>query len=353
MVRKSYRICLIRGDGIGPEIIDATLHVLDSVSKKFKLSLNYVEVPGGDSALKKLGDPLPQKSVDEFAQSDACLKGPVGETVMDINAKLRFGFDLYANVRPAKSCQGICPPALRPDIDLTVIRENSEGFYKALENEIVPGTWTTSGVFTRKGAERIANFSFDYAKLRRKKSHVRPKVTLATKANIFRKTHGMYLESFQIIAKRNPEVDFEHLYADALCALLVRNPARFDVIVSENLIADLLSDLTGQIAGGLGMTPGTNINYETKHAYFEPTHGCANDIVGKGITNPIGQIRSAELMLQYLAIAYNDERMSEAANAINSTIEIFLNSSDKSTLPFEVGGRATAQDVADSIVEKF
>ncbi len=332
MAKKYYLICLMRGDGIGPEIIDPTLTVLESACKRFRIHMSYNEVPAGDSALREYGDALPAKSVEAFANSDACLKGPVGETVMVINTKLRFAFDLYANVRPAVSYPGICPPAIRPDIDLTVVRENSEGFYRALENEVIPGVWTSAGVFTEGAAKRIAEFSFRYAESERRRRHKAPKLALATKANIFRKSHGMYLRIFEEVAKHHSSVKFEHYYADALCARLVREPEEFHVIVSENLLADLLSDLAGQVAGGLGMTPGTNINYETKHAYFEPTHGSAPDIAGKGIANPIGQIRSGALMLHYLSMVHEDQRLVEAAASIEAGIGILLNSSNRSIL---------------------
>jgi 3-isopropylmalate dehydrogenase len=338
----------MRGDGVGPEIVDAALRVLDVVQRRFHFKLECIDVPAGDSALEECGDPLPAKSVEVFALSDACLKGPVGRTVMDINTRLRFAFDLYANIRPARSCPGICPPALRPNIDITVIRENSEGFYRALENEVEPGIWTATGVFTEKAAKRIAEFAFHYAKSGRQKLG-RRKVTLGTKANIFRKTHGMYLTVFEAVAKVHPDVEFEHLYADALCARLVREPERFDIVVSENLIADLVSDLAGQIAGGLGLTPGTNINYETKHAYFEPTHGSAPDIAGTGTANPIGQIRSAALMLQYLSEVHGDSNLEEAATSIETSIQALLNSSNAAILPIEVGGKANAAKVAHAI----
>jgi isocitrate/isopropylmalate dehydrogenase len=350
LAKSSYSICVIRGDGIGPEIIDAALSVLEVIQRKFGFNIKYIEIPAGDSALEKFGDPLPPESVEVFAHSDACLKGPVGRTVMDLNTRLRFAFDLYANIRPVKSFPGICPPALRPNIDITVIRENSEGFYRALENEIAPGIWTSTGVFTEKAAKRIADFAFHYAESKYRHEEGRPKVTLATKANIFRKTHSMYLKSFETIARVHDDVEFEHLYADALCARLVREPERFDVIVSENLIADLVSDLAGQIAGGLGMTPGTNINYETKHAYFEPTHGSAPDIAGSHGANPIGQIRSAELMLQYLAMVYDDSNLNDAAISIERAIERLLNSSNPTILPIEVGGKARTEKVAQAIV---
>ncbi|HKM78446.1 MAG TPA: isocitrate/isopropylmalate family dehydrogenase [Candidatus Bathyarchaeia archaeon] len=348
MPKKTYKICLMRGDGVGPEIFDATMLVLNTVCDRFKIVLDYIDVLAGDLALRKLGVALPKSSLEAFATSDACLKGPVGETVMDINVALRFGFDLYANLRPARSYPSICPPALRPDIDIVVIRENSEGFYRALENQVEPGVWTSAGVFTEKGAKRLANFAFNYAMKRRTSKTGNRKLVLATKANIFRNTHGMYLKIFEETAPLYPNVTFQHLYADALCARLVRDPENFDVIASENLIADLLSDLVGQVAGGLGMTPGTNINYETKHAYFEPTHGCAPDIAGKGIANPIGQIRAAALMLDYLGTTYEDPKLNEASACIESAIDKLL-ASEHARLPIEVGGQANTADVGKSI----
>jgi isocitrate/isopropylmalate dehydrogenase len=230
---------------------------------------------------------------------------------------------------------------------LTIIRENSEGFYRAIESEIEPGIWTTTGVFTERGAKRIANFTFQYAR----RKHPKAKVTLATKANIFRKTHAMYLKTFQETAQQYSDVNFEHLYADALCARLVKEPQNFDVIVSENLLADLISDLAGQIAGGLGMMPGTNINYETKHAYFEPTHGSAPDIAGRNIANPIGQIRSAALMFEYLGFINQDHRLTEAAVSIEKGIGNLLNSSNRENLPIEVGGKADTLRVAQLIFQ--
>jgi 3-isopropylmalate dehydrogenase len=348
MTKKAYEICLMRGDGIGPEILDATLLVMNRVSKCFNVSFDYREVPAGDGALRKFGVALPKESVEVFASSDACLKSPVGETVSEINTKLRFAFDLYANLRPAKSFPSICPPALRPDIDLVVVRENSEGFYRAIENQIQPGIWTSTGVFTEQAANRIAEFSFRY--LMKRKTNLDRSLVLATKANIFRNTHGMYLRVFEEVAKKYPAIRFSHLYADALCARLVKEPHRFNVIVAENLIADLLSDLTGQIAGGLGMTAGTNINYETKRAYFEPTHGSAPDIVGKGMANPIGMMRSAALMLEYLDFAYGDEKLSKASEAIGASIATLLSSNKRSSLPVELGGAADARAVAESLV---
>jgi 3-isopropylmalate dehydrogenase len=353
VVKKRYSIAVMEGDGIGPEVVKATLRVLESVREKFHFRLDYRFVPAGDSALRKFGDALPENSVEAFASSDACLKGPVGESVRIINDKLRFGFDLYANLRPARSYPGICPPALRPNIDLTVIRENSEGFYRALESRLSPGLAITTGVFTSRAAERIADFAFRYARNKVRRPGLRPAVTLATKANIFPETHGMYLSAFEKLSRRYRQIRFEHCYADAMCALLVRSPERFDVIVSENLLADLLSDLAGQVAGGLGMTPGTNINYETRHAYFEPTHGCAPDIAGKGIADPIGQIRSGALMLEYLGTIYADVVLRQAAIAIEDSIGSLLNDPNRSILPRELGGKSGSRKVTDAVISRI
>jgi 3-isopropylmalate dehydrogenase len=362
LAKKRYRIAVMRGDGIGPEVVDASLKVLNAACERFRFKLDYNFIPAGDASLREFGDALPPASVEAFKDSDACLKGPVGETVRIINDRLRFDFDLYANIRPARSYPGISPPALSPDIDITVIRENSEGFYRALENKIVPGVYTTTGVFTETGARRLAEFSFRYAERRSKRTgraqgqeKLRrvPRVTLATKANIFPQTHGLYLSAFKEAASSYPTVRFEHIYADALCAKLVREPERYDVIASENLLADLLSDLAGQVAGGLGMTPGTNINYETRRAYFEPTHGSAPDIAGKGIANPIGQIRSGAMMLDYLSMVHRDNIVESAAVAIEDGIGRLLNSRDGSKRPLEVGGKLGSAEFAEKLVEEI
>src|SRR2546425_11701682 len=166
MTKKKYSVVGMDGDGIGPEVVHEALRVLDAAAEKFHFRLDYRHVPAGDASLRQFGDALPEKSVEAFASSDACLKGPVGESVRTINDKLRFGFDLYANLRPARSYPGICPPALRPNIDMTVIRENSEGFYRGLESRLTPDLATTTGVFSPRGAQRIAEFTLDTPRAR-------------------------------------------------------------------------------------------------------------------------------------------------------------------------------------------
>jgi 3-isopropylmalate dehydrogenase len=239
---------------------------------------------------------------------------------------------------------------LRPDIDLVVIRENTEGLYRSLENEIIPGVWTTAGVYTESACERVSRFSFDLAKSRLSRGG-KGEVVLAHKANIFRKTHGMFRDIFRKVSKDYPDIKCRDLYADAVCALLVKEPQKFDVILAENLIADLLSDLAGQIAGGLGMTAATNFNIEKRIGYFEPTHGCAYDIAGTNKANPIGQISSAGLMLDFLGTYHQDKRLIEAAQAIEVSVAKYLTQSKNEELPIELGGKADTETVGKIIAK--
>ncbi len=353
LAEAEYKIALILGDGIGPKVIDAAKEVLRAAQELCKFRLAYKLAPCGDSTKAETGEAVPESSVKTFLESHACLKGPVGETVMDVNRRFRFDFDLYANIRPAKSYPQITPPALRPDIDLVVIRENTEGFYKAIEDQVAPGLWLTSGLYSDKACKRIAKFSFEYAQKRLKSRGGKGKVAFAHKANVFRNSHGMFLSICKQTASIYPEIEFSSYYADAMCALLVRQPHTFDVILAENLIADLLSDLAGQVAGGLGMTAGTNINYERKLGYFEPTHGSAPDIAGSGKANPIGQIRSAALMLEFLGMAHGDGRCVRASEMIERAIEEYLTKLNKMSLPVELGGNASTSKVGEAIASKL
>jgi len=347
-LKNTYIIAEIAGDGIGPDIMREAKRVLKTAQEKFNFRLEYVVAPMGDKVKEKTGEPVPKKSLETFLRSDAGLKGPVGETTRDLVQALRFNLDLYANVRPARSYPSITPPALRPDIDMVVIRENTEGLYRSLENEVIPGVWTTTGVYTEKACERVSRFSFDLAKKRLGRGG-KGEVVLAHKANIFRKTHGMFRDIFRKVSKDYPEVKARDLYADAVCALLVKEPQKFDVILAENLIADLLSDLAGQIAGGLGMTAATNFSIEKRLGYFEPTHGCAYDIAGTNKANPIGEISSAGLMLDFLGTYHEDKRLIKAAESIENAVKRYLTNSKPDELPIELNGRADTETVGKVI----
>ena len=201
-----YRIALIEGDGIGPEVVAAARRVLAAATARLGIELEYLPTPGGDAALARTGEAVPPETRRAFEATDACFKGPVGDTVMEVNRAFRFGYDLYANVRPARSYPNTSPPALRPDIDLIVIRENTEGFYRGLESELAPEVWTSLGLFTAAGWRRIARFAFTYAR-RRAESRERPgQVAVAHKANIFRGSHGLYVRVAREIAAEYPDV---------------------------------------------------------------------------------------------------------------------------------------------------
>lgn len=349
MGKKVYEICEIPGDGIGPEIMNAAKKVISAIEEVYNLKVKYRLAPCGDKVKAEVGTAVPEESIKIFKTCDAGLKGPVGESVRDLVVAFRQRFRLYVNIRPAISYRNICPPALRPDINLVVIRENSEGMYRSIENEVIPGVWTVTGVYTKEICDRLARFTFEYAMRRLKTGKGKGRVACVHKANIFRRSHKMFYKTFEEISSEYPEILLENYYADAACAHLVKRPQEFDVIVSPNLLADLLSDLTGQIAGGLGMTAGTNINPEKKMGLFEPTHGAAFDIAGTGKANPIGMIRSVSLMFEFLGEIYNDEKCLDASIAIEKSIEHMLTKEKKNMLPLELGGKLSCGQVGERL----
>jgi len=351
MAKKVYKICIIPGDGIGPEIMDATKRVINAIEEVYNLKIRYKEAPCGDSVKEKEGSAVPEESIKIFRECDAGLKGPVGESVRDLVVAFRQRFGLYVNIRPAISYPNICPPALRPDINLVVIRENAEGMYRSIENEVIPGVWTVTGVYTKEVCDRLARFTFEYVAKRLEKGQGKGIVACAHKANIFRRSHRMFYKAFEEISSEYPEIRFESYYADAICAHLIKRPQEFDVIVSTNLLADLISDLTGQIAGGLGMTAGTNINPEKKMGLFEPTHGAALDIAGTGKANPIGMIRSAALMFEFLGDVYHDDDCLKASITIEKSLEYMLTQEKKEELPIELGGKLSCDQVGEHLAD--
>ena len=334
------------GDGIGPEIVAESLRVLDAVSgsKGIGFRLHYCEI--GDAARKRTGEAVPLQALELFRRHKLALKGPVGESVGDFVSKLRIGFDLYANVRPVISYPRISPPALRGDIDLVVVRENLEDVYISKESQIDAGTWKLEGVFSRRECERIARYSFDLARGRRKR------LAIGHKSNILRKTHGLFAEVFGDMSKAYTDVIFESYYADSLSAHLVRRPADFDVIACPNLIGDILSDLAAEVGGGLGLAGSANVNPEAGMGLFEPTHGSAPDIAEKKIADPISQIRCTALMLRFLSEEVGDS-YSTAAATIEEAISRYISNSSVGNLPIHLGGRAGTTQVADSIISEI
>ncbi len=333
-----YKISVIRGDGIGPELTVATMKVLDAVQQEFGLKLKMIEAEAGDICFEKRGIPLPEDSVEKIKDSHACLKGPVGETAADVIVKLRLMFDLYANLRPIKTYPAVT--AVHPDIDMIFVRENTEDVYKGQEFTIGEDTTICLRVITRGNCERIARKAFEIARRRNDKK----KVTAIHKANVMRITDGLFASVCREIAKQYPDVVFNELYVDAASMRLIKEPQDFDVLVTCNMFGDILSDEAAQLIGGLGMAPGANIG--DTFALFEPIHGSAPNRVGKQTANPLSMILAGKMMLDWLGEKYKDQKCLEAATAIEEVVVETLRS--RNTVP-DLGGRMTTIGMAEAI----
>ena len=336
---KEYKISLIPGDGIGPELTEATLAVLESAQAKFGLKLDIIEAEAGDTCFAKRGVALPEDTVEKIKASHACLKGPVGETAADVIVKLRLMFDLYANLRPIKSYPN--SGAMRPDIDMYFVRENTEDLYKGLEFSL-GDTTIALRVITRKNTERIARKGFEIARMRNGKK----KVTAIHKANVMRVTDGLFASVCREVAKQNPDIAFNELYVDAASMRLIKEPQDFDVLVTPNLFGDILSDEAAQLIGGLGMAPGANIG--DNFALFEPIHGSAPNRAGKQTANPISMILAAKMMLDWLGERYSDTNCLKAGKAIENGVVETLKA--KQTVP-DCGGKLTTIGMAKAIAK--
>ena len=330
-------ITVIRGDGIGPEIMDATLHVLDAL----QAGLTYEEADAGLVALEKHGDLLPEATLASIARNKVALKSPlttpVGEGFSSINVALRRKFDLYANVRPAKSFPNT-KSRFADGVDLITVRENTEGAYLS-EGQTVSedGETAFSGArITRKGSERIVRYAFELAK-----NTGRKKVTAVHKANIIKSTSGLFLKVAREVAAQYPEIEFQEMIVDNACMQLVMRPEQFDIIVTTNLFGDIISDLCAGLVGGLGLAPGANIG--TEAAIFEAVHGSAPDIAGKGIANPCALLLGAAQMLDHLSQPEKAERLRAA---IIATLEA------KDSLTPDLGGEGTTMSFAKAIASR-
>lgn len=331
-------ISVIRGDGIGPEIMDAALHVLDAM----RLDLAYEDADAGMTALEKHGALLPQATLDSIARSKVALKSPlttpVGEGFSSINVELRKRFDLYANVRPAKSFPNT-KSRFPSGVDLVTVRENTEGAYIGEGQTISDdgATATLTQKVTRKGSERIVRYAFDLAR-----NTGRKKVTVVHKANILKSTSGLFLRVAREVAAQYPEIACNELIVDNCCMQLVMKPEQFDVIVTTNLFGDIISDLCAGLVGGLGLAPGANIGEHA--AIFEAVHGSAPDIAGKGIANPCALLLAAGQMLDHLGQPQNGERI---RNAIVATLEA------RDSLTPDLGGSGTTMGFAQAIASRL
>jgi len=333
-----YKISVIRGDGIGPELTEATMKVLDAAQQKFGLKLKMIEAEAGDICCKKRGVPLPEDSIEKIKESHACLKGPVGETAADVIVRLRLMFDLYANLRPLKAYPAV--EVARPDIDMIFVRENTEDVYKGQEFTIGDDTTICLRVITRRNCERIARKAFETARRRNGKK----KVTSIHKANVMRVTDGLFASVCRELAKQYPDIAFNELYVDAASMRLIKEPQDFDVLCTCNMFGDILSDEAAQLIGGLGMAPGANIG--DTFALFEPIHGSAPNRVGKQTANPLSMILAGKMMLEWLGEKYNDQKCLEAEAAIEEAVVKTLKA--HKTVP-DLGGKNTTIGMAEAI----
>jgi isocitrate dehydrogenase (NAD+) len=284
-------ITLIRGDGIGPEVSDAVVSILEAAGAP----LTYEEAVVGRVAEEKEGDPLPPRVLDAIRRNRVALKGPVGTPIgkgfQSVNVRLRQQLDLYANLRPVKNVPTL--PARFTGVDLVIVRENTEDLYSGLEHVVVPGVVESLKIITEFASTRIAKYAFEYAR-----KHGRRRVTAIHKANIMKLSDGLFLDCFRKVAEDYPDIQADDRIVDAACMRLVMNPETFDVLLLENLYGDIVSDLAAGLVGGLGLVPGANIGPEV--SIFEAVHGSAPDIAGKDLANPTALLMSAILMLRHL-----------------------------------------------------
>ncbi|HEY4582290.1 MAG TPA: isocitrate dehydrogenase [Lysobacter sp.] len=331
-------ITVIRGDGIGPEIMDATLHVLDSMN----LGLSYEFADAGLAALEKHGELLPAATMESIRRNRVALKSPlttpVGEGFSSINVEMRKRFDLYANVRPAISFPNT-KSRFASGIDLITVRENTEGAYSAEGQQVSEDGETATSITrtTRRGSERIVRYAFDLAR-----RTGRRKVTIVHKANILKSTSGLFLKTARLVAQEYPDIECNEMIVDNCCMQLVMRPEQFDVIVTTNLFGDIISDLCAGLVGGLGLAPGANIG--TDAAIFEAVHGTAPDIAGQGKANPCALLLGAAQMLDHLGKVPEADRLRKA---IVATLEA------KDSLTPDLGGTGNTMSFAQAIAGRI
>lgn len=330
-----YNITLIDGDGIGPEITKSVVEILDATGVK----INWDECLGGVRAMEKEGDVLPKSTLNSIEKNKIALKAPIttpiGKGFKSVNVQLRRHFDLYANVRPSKNLPNIKTPF--NDVDLTIIRENTEDIYAGIENQIDENTIHGIKLITREGSKRICEFAFDYAV-----KNNRNEVGVVTKANISKLADGMFLNTFREVALKYPSVNTREILVDNLCMQLVQKPSQFDVLVMPNLYGDIVSDLCAGLIGGLGVAQSANIG--SNCAIFEAVHGSAPDIAGLGIANPTGLLRSAIMMLNYIGEAEASKNIEQA---------LFKTLKEGEILTKDLGGNATTKEFTDKIIKNL
>ena len=325
-----YKIAVIPGDGIGKEVMEATINILEAS----KLEFEYTFANAGDEYAEKTGIPLPEETINIVKQSQACLFGAAGESAADVIVKLRRELDLYVNLRPVKSYPGT--KCLYNDIDFVIVRENTEGLYSGIEEYTKDGA-TAVRVITNKASERICRFAFEYAE-----RTDRNKVTAVHKANVLKKTDGIFKDNFYQVAEEFSGVESDDKYVDATAMFFITKPDMFNVIVTTNLFGDILSDEGAGLVGGLGLIPSANIG--ENYGLFEPVHGSAPRLAGKGVANPSAMVLSAVMMLDYLNESEEARKLEKALINVLNEGKIVTN---------DLGGNASTMEMAAEIRAKF
>jgi len=330
----SYSVTLIPGDGIGPEVVSAAVRVLSATGIVFE----WETESAGLGAIGEHGTPLPPRTLDSVRRNKLALKGPTETPVAgghrSVNVELRKKLDLYANLRPVHSLPGI--KSRYSDVDLVVVRENTEDLYSGLEHVVVPGVVESIKIITERASTRIAIFAFDYARAKGRK-----RISAVHKANIMKLSDGLFLDCCRMVSKQYPEITYDEIIVDNCCMQLVLDPTRFDILLLENLYGDIVSDLCAGFIGGLGLAPGANIGEDV--AIFEAVHGSAPDIAGKNLANPMALVLSSAMMLDHIG-----ERA--AGDRVRAAVEAVLREGKK--LSRDLGGGAGTTEIAEAIAAR-
>ncbi|MFC6717749.1 isocitrate/isopropylmalate dehydrogenase family protein [Natrialbaceae archaeon GCM10025810] len=325
----THEIAVIPGDGIGQEVVPATLEVLEALD----LDLEFVHADAGDAVAEETGEALPQETYDLAASADATLFGAAGETAADVILPLRNAVDSFVNIRPAKAYPGI--DAVRPETDLVFLRENTEGVYSGIEDRLTEDVATLTRVVTQSASRELAEFACEYVE-----GTGRDGFAIAHKANVMRETDGLFRDTVAAVAEENG-VETDEVLIDAFATRVCLDPTQFDVIVCPNLAGDVLSDLAAGLVGGLGLLPSANVGSD--RGLFEPVHGTAPDIAGDGVANPAATIVSAAMMLEFLG--YEEE-----ADAVHDAVETVLEEGPRTP---DLGGDASTDDVTAAVVDRL
>ncbi|MBV8207179.1 MAG: NAD-dependent isocitrate dehydrogenase [Acidobacteria bacterium] len=335
----THTITLIPGDGIGHEVCRAVLRMVESAGTATGTGFVWEEFQAGAEAHQRFGKYIPDELVESIERTRVALKGPVATPIgggfSSINVALRKRFELFANFRPIHNLPGL--PTRYPDVDLIIVRENTEGQYSGIEHEVVPGVVESLKIITEKASTRIARFAFEYAR-----RHGRHKIHAIHKANIMKMSDGLFLRCARNVSREYPEIVYGEHIVDNTCMQLVMNPYQYDMLLLENLYGDIISDLCAAFVGGLGLVPGANLGHDS--AIFEAVHGSAPDIAGKNIANPTALLQSAILMLRHLQEGAMADRLHAALESVYRA---------KQHLTRDVGGQASTSEFADAVIAEL